>query len=227
MAFTPVIFAPDDRRAGTMWRPSILLVDDHTLVLEAFKKLLETEFDVVGTVTDGQSLFPVATELKPDVIVLDLGMPQLNTAEAGRELKKLLPRTKLVVLTMNEDPDVARDSLQHWASGFLLKKSAGSELVTAIRDALRSKAYVTPSIARRLQEDFIRDPRPGQHHKELTGRQREVLKLLAEGRTMKESAEALQITPRTVAFHKYKIMEEFGLKTNSDIVKLALREKVI
>jgi len=210
-----------------MRRPSILLVDDHTLVLEAFKKLLEPEFDIVGTVTDGQNLLPVATQLKPDIVVLDLGMPQLNSSEAGRELKKLLPRTKMIVLTMNEDPEVARDSLQNWASGFVLKKSAGVELVTAIRDALQSRSYVTPMIARRMEENFIRDPKPGQQHKELTNRQREVLKLLAEGRTMKESAKALQITPRTVAFHKYKIMEEFGLKTNSDIVKLALRERVI
>jgi DNA-binding NarL/FixJ family response regulator len=157
---------------------------------------------------------------------LDIGMPELNGMQAGSELKKLLPRTKLIVLTVNEDPELAREALRHWASGYLLKKSAGSELITAIREALRGRSYVTPSMARRLQEEFIRDPR-ADRKKELTARQREVLKLLAEGRTMKEVAEALHVTPRTVAFHKYRIMEDFGLKTNSDVVKFAIRERVI
>jgi DNA-binding NarL/FixJ family response regulator len=208
-----------------MWRPTVLLVDDHNLVVEAFKKLLEAEFDIVGTVSNGQDLLKITNELKPDVILLDLGMPQLNGLEAGRELKKLLPRTKLIVLTMNEDTEVARESLRLWASGYLLKKSAGSELVKAVRDALHGRTYVTPTVAQRLEEDFIRDPQP--EHKELTSRQREVLKLLAEGRTMKETADELHVTPRTVAFHKYKIMEEFGLKNNSDLVKLALRERIV
>ena len=208
-----------------MWRPRVLLVDDHNLVVEAFKKLLEPEFDIVGTVSNGESLMRVTNELKPDVVLLDLAMPELNALEAGQELKKLLPRTKLIVLTMNEDTEVARESLRLWASGYLLKKSAGSELVKAVKDALQGKTYVTPAVAQRLEEDFIRDPQL--EHKELTSRQREVLKLLAEGRTMKQTADELHVTPRTVAFHKYKIMEEFGLKTNSDLVKLALREHIV
>lgn len=208
-----------------MWRPSVLLVDDHTLVLEAFKKLLEPEFNIVGTVSNGADLLQVTTELKPDVILLDLGMPQLNGMEAGRALKQLLPRTKLIVLTMNENSDLARESLKVWASGFLLKKSAGRELVQAVREALQGKTYVTPAIARRLQDEFMRDPEF--EHKQLTERQREVLRLLAEGRTMKQTADELHVTPRTIAFHKYKIMEEFGLKTNSDLVKLALRERIV
>ena len=208
-----------------MWRPSVLLVDDHTLVLEAFKKLLEPEFNIVGTVSNGADLLQVTTELKPDVILLDLGMPQLNGMEAGRALKQLLPRTKLIVLTMNENSDLARESLKVWASGFLLKKSAGRELVQAVREALQGKTYVTPAIARRLQDEFMRDPEF--EHKQLTERQREVLRLLAEGRTMKQTADELHVTPRTIAFHKYKIMEEFGLKTNSDLVRLALRERIV
>lgn len=208
-----------------MWRPTILLVDDHILVLDAFKKLLEPEFEIVGTVSDSQSALSVATDLKPDIIVLDLGMPNMNGLEAGPELKKRLPRTKLIVLTMNEDSEIARESLRLWASGYLLKKSAGSELVKAIREALRGRTYVTPLTEHQLQEEFIRNPE-FDHTKALTARQREVLKLLAEGRTMKETATILHVTPRTIAFHKYKIMEEFGLKTNSDLVKLALREKV-
>jgi DNA-binding NarL/FixJ family response regulator len=209
-----------------MGRPGILLADDHTLVVEAFKRLLEPEFDIVGTVSDGRTLLAVAPQSKPDVIVLDIGMPQLSGMEAGTELKRILPRTKLIVLTMNEDPDIAREAVAHWASGYLLKKSAGSELITAIREALRGRSYVTPRVALRLQDEFVRDPRPD-HKKGLTPRQRQVLQLLAEGRTMKEVAETLHVTPRTVAFHKYRIMEDFGLKTNSDLVKFAIREKVI
>jgi DNA-binding NarL/FixJ family response regulator len=209
-----------------MGRPGVLLADDHILVLEAFKKLLEPEFEVVGTISDGNTLLPVALGLKPDVIVLDLGMPQLKPLEVGSELKRLLPRTRLIVLTMNEDSEIARESLRLWASGYLLKKSAGSELIKAIREALRGRSYVTPKIARLLQDEFVRNPSPNRK-KELTLRQREVLQLLAEGRTMKETADALHLTPRTVAFHKYRIMEEFGLKTNSDLVKFAIRERVI
>ena len=209
-----------------MQRPRVLLADDHTLVLEAFKKLLEPEFDIVGTVSDGRSLLSAAHDLKPDVIVLDLGMPELSGMQAGVQLKKLLPRTKLVVLTMNEDSDLASEALHHWASGYLLKKSAGAELAKAIRETLRGRSYVTPKIAHRLEEQFVRDPRPD-HKKVLTSRQKEVLQLLAEGHTMREAADALHVTPRTVAFHKYRIMEDFGLKTTSDLVKFAIREHVI
>ena len=209
-----------------MWRPTVLLVDDHTLVLDAFKKLLEPEFEIVGTVSDSQAAMSAAVSLKPDIVVLDLGMPNINGMEAGSELKKRLPRTKVIVLTMNEDSEIARESLRRWASGYLLKKSAPSELVNAIREALHGRTYVTPLTDHELQEQCIHDPQ-FEHARALTPRQREVLKLLAEGRTMKETADALHVTPRTIAFHKYKIMEEFGLKNNSDLVKLALREKVV
>lgn len=209
-----------------MARPGVLLADDHTLVLEAFKKLLEPEFEVVGTVSDGRALLSVAPGLKPDVIVLDLSMPELNGMEAGMQLRRLVPRTKVVVLTMNEDPDIPREALRHWASGYLLKKSAGSELIKAIREVLRGRTYVTPRVAQQLREGFVRDPRR-KHKRSLTSRQREVLLLLAEGRTMKETADLLHVTPRTVAFHKYRIMEDFDLKTTSDLVKFAIRERVI
>ncbi|HXY07877.1 MAG TPA: response regulator transcription factor [Terriglobales bacterium] len=209
-----------------MGRPGVLLADDHTLVLEAFKRLLEPEFDIVGTVSDGRALLSAAPRSKPDVIVLDIGMPELSGMEAGLELKRLLPGTKLIVLTMCEDPDLAREALRNWASGYLLKKSAASELVKAIREALRGRSYVTPKIAQRLQDEFVRDPRTDRQ-RELTTRQREVLQLLAEGRTMKETANQLHVTPRTIAFHKYRIMEDFGLKNNSELVKFAIRERVI
>lgn len=209
-----------------MARPRILLADDHTLVVEGFRKLLESQFEIVGTVSDGRTLLTVAQQLKPDVIILDIGMPLLSGMDAGRELKRLVPRTKLIVLTMNEDPDIAREALRHWASAYLVKKSSGSELIKAVREVLKGKSYVTSRIAQRLMDEFVRDPRIG-HTKELTPRQREVLHLLAEGRTMKETADLLHLTPRTIAFHKYRIMEEFGLKTNSDLVRFAIRERVI
>jgi DNA-binding NarL/FixJ family response regulator len=209
-----------------MWRPKILLIDDHILVMDAFKKMLEPEFDVVGTASDSRTALSLAESLKPDIIVLDIGMPNLNGLQAGPELKKRLPRAKLIVLTMNEDSEIARESLRLWASGFLLKKSAASELVKAIREALHGRTYVTPLTEHQLEEEFIRNPE-FDHTRSLTPRQREVLRLLAEGKTMRETADALHVTPRTIAFHKYKIMEEFGLKTNSDLVKLALREKVL
>lgn len=209
-----------------MGRPSVILADDHILVLEALKKLLDPEFDIVGTVCEGRALLTEGQKLKPDVIVLDLGMPDMSGMEAGVRLKKLLPGTKMVVLTMNEDIDLAREALHQWASGYLLKKSAGSELIKAIREALHGRCYTTPKIAQRLQEEFVRDPR-AVHKRVLTSRQKEVLQLLAEGRTMKEAADALHVTPRTVAFHKYRIMEDFGLKTTSDLVRFAIHERLI
>jgi DNA-binding NarL/FixJ family response regulator len=209
-----------------MGRPRILLADDHTLVVEGFRKLLETEFEIVGVAPDGRALLAAALQQKPDVIVLDIGMPLLSGIDAGRELKRLVPRTRLIVLTMNEDPDIAREALRHWASAYLLKKSAGTELIRAVREVLKGKSYVTPRLAQRLMDEFVRDPRLGRT-KELTPRQREVLHLLAEGRTMKETADLLHLTPRTVAFHKYRIMDEFGLKTNSDLVRFAIREHIV
>jgi DNA-binding NarL/FixJ family response regulator len=209
-----------------MGRPRILLADDHTLVVEGFRKLLETEFEIVGVAPDGRALLAAALQQKPDVIVLDIGMPLLSGIDAGRELKRLVPRTRLIVLTMNEDPDIAREALRHWASAYLVKKSAGTELIRAVREVLKGKSYVTPRLAQRLMDEFVRDPRLGRT-KELTPRQREVLHLLAEGRTMKETADLLHLTPRTVAFHKYRIMDEFGLKTNSDLVRFAIREHIV
>lgn len=207
-------------------RPHVLIADDHTLVVDAFKKLLEPHFEIVGTVSNGRELLEVAPKLNPDVVILDLGMPLLNGQDAGERLKGLLPNAKLIVLTMNEDPEIAAASLEKWASGFLLKSSAGTELIQAIREVLRGKSFVTPRIGQKLFDRFVRDPR-AEHTKRLTSRQREVLQLLAEGRTMKEAADILHVTPRTIAFHKYKIMDEFGLKTNSDLLRFAIKERLV
>jgi DNA-binding NarL/FixJ family response regulator len=209
-----------------MDQPSVLIADDHVLVAEAFKVLLEPDYRVVKLVSDGLGLISAAKELKPDVVLLDLNMPLLNGLDAGQEVKRLLPATKLIVLTMNEDADVASKALHTWASGYLLKKSAAVELKTAIAMILRGSTYVTPSIAQKLMDEFIRDPR-AVHAKNLTPRQRQVLQLLAEGKSMKEAAAVLDIAVRTIAFHKYRIMEEFGLKNNSDLVRFAIREHII
>jgi len=207
--------------------PRILLADDHTMLLEAFRRLLEGKCEVVGAVSDGRALLREAPVLKPDVLVVDIGMPLLNGLEAGRQLKKMLPSVKLIFLTMNEDSDLAAEAMRSGASAYLLKSSAASELFRAIQDVLKGKTYVTPKIARGMQQAFIRYPRGRRHQKSLTARQREVIQLLAEGKSMKEAADFLNVTPRTVAFHKYRIMEELGLKTSADLVQFAIRNRIV
>ena len=209
-----------------MPRTRLLLADDHTLLVDAFRKLLEPEFEIVGTASDGRTLLAGALQLRPDVVVVDLGLPLLNGMDAGRELKKLMPQIKLLVVTMSEDVGVAAEALREWASGYLLKKSAGTELTHAIREVVKGRTYVTPHVAQQLVDQFILEPEL-HAKKSLTSRQREVLQLLAEGRTMKEAANILKLTTRTVAFHKYRIMQEFGLQNNSELLKLAIREHLV
>jgi DNA-binding NarL/FixJ family response regulator len=207
--------------------PRILLADDHTMLLEAFRRLLEGKCEVVGAVSDGRALLREAPVLKPDVLVIDIGMPLLNGLEAGRQLKEMLPSVKLIFLTMNEDSDLAAEAMRSGASAYLLKSSAASELFRAIQDVLKGKTYVTPKIARGMEQAFIRYPRGRRHQKSLTARQREVIQLLAEGKSMKEAADFLNVTPRTVAFHKYRIMEELGLKTSADLVQFAIKNRIV
>ena len=208
-------------------RRRVLLADDHTLLLEAFEKLLEHKFTVVGTVSDGRALLSAAAELKPDVIVLDIGMPLLNGLDAARQLKKTMPAIKLIFLTMNEDPNVASEAFRAGASGYLLKTSAASELSKAINAALCGRTYVTPHVTQGMEESLNRQPSDGLDTPQLTPRQREVLQLLAEGRSMKEAAKILNVTPRTVAFHKYRMMEQLNLKNNMDLIQFALRECIV
>jgi DNA-binding NarL/FixJ family response regulator len=208
-----------------MERPRILIADD-ALVAEAFKDLIEPDYQVIRVVPDGITLLSTAVEMKPDVVLMDMEMSLLNGVNAGRELKKLLPKTKVILLAMNDDPDVASKALCQWSSGYLLKRSAGVELKRAIGEVLRGHSYVTPSIAQKLIDEFLRTPRQSRT-KELTTRQRQVLQLLAEGHSMKEAAEILNVAVRTIAFHKYRIMEDFGVKTNSDLVRFAMREHLI
>jgi len=207
--------------------PRIILADDHALFVEALRKLAAPHVEVVATVGDGRALLETAQALKPDVVVIDVGMPLLNGLDAGRELKKRLPNVKLIFLTMNEDPDLAVEAMKSGASGYLLKTSAGSELFSAIREALRGKSYVTPQIARGTQESFIRDPRGAKCQNLLTPRQREVLQLLVEGKPMKVVADILRIAPRTVAFHKYRVMKDLGLKSNAELIRFAIKNRIV
>jgi DNA-binding NarL/FixJ family response regulator len=208
-------------------RCRVLLADDHTLLLEAFEKLLGHDYMVVGTVSDGRALLSAAAELKPDVIMLDIAMPLLNGLDAARKLKKTMPKVKLIFLTMNEDPNVANEALRAGASGYLLKTSALSELSKAIHEALCGRIYVTPLIAQGMEDSLSWQPAENRGVPQLTFRQREVLQLLAEGHSMKEAAKILNVTPRTVAFHKYRMMKEFSLKTNADLIQFALREHIV
>jgi DNA-binding NarL/FixJ family response regulator len=208
-------------------RPRVLIADDHTFVAEACVKLLEPEFEVVGIVGDGQALLEKAPDLKPDIIVLDVGMPLLNGLEAGKRIKSLVRTVKIVYLTMNNDLGIAAEAFRLGASGYLLKTSAAAELASAIREVLKGKLYVSPLITKDVDAFFLEVRVSHMGQEKLTNRQREVLQLLAEGRSMKEVAYILKLTPRTVAFHKYKIMDQLRLKTNSDLVQYAIREHVI
>ena len=206
----------------------VVLADDHLLILEAFRKLLEPQFEVVGVASDGRALVEVAFRLNPDIVVLDVAMPILNGIEAGRQLRKVMPAVKLIYLTMNEDPDLAAEVLREGASGFLLKTSAARELFQAIDMALDGATYVTPRIAQGLAELFIRD---GSHNRKrdrsLTPRQREVVQLLAEGKSIKEAAHILGVAERTVCFHKYQVMEERGLKSSASLVQFAIKNRIL
>jgi DNA-binding NarL/FixJ family response regulator len=205
-------------------RPRILLADDHTLLLDAFKALLTPEFDVVGTVTDGRMLLEACVRLDPDVVVLDIAMPLLNGLDAGRQLRAQRRSLKLIYLTMNPCPDLAAEALRLGASGYVLKHSAAHELTQAIREALKGRSYITPLVTRDVVGSLLHH-RPGRQ--ELTTRQREVLQLLAEGRSMKEVGAILNLTPRTVAFHKYRMMEQLRLKTTAELVQFAVKQGVV
>jgi DNA-binding NarL/FixJ family response regulator len=209
-------------------RSRILIADDHNMVAELLKQLLDNDFDVVGTFGDGRALVSAAVELKPDVIVLDVAMPVLNGLDAGRQAKKMLPSVKLVYLTMNPDAEVAAEAFTLGASGYLLKTSAASELTTAVREALRGRTYLSKDLSR----DTI-DSLRWQHNKlvdvnaRLTHRQREVLQLLAEGKVMKEIAAILHTSPRTVNYHKYTMMKILGVKSNAELVRYAVRNHIV
>jgi len=208
-------------------KPRVIVADDHTLVAEALCQVISAHCEVILTVSDGHALLESVACHKPDVIVIDISMPLLNGLEAGRQIKTKFPTIKLIYLTMNEDPELAMEAMRFGASGYLLKKSAGSELLQAIQAAVRGKSYVTKQIARGMQESFIRNPQVRSGSKSLTPRQRQVVQLLAEGNSMKQAAAVLRVAPRTVAFHKYRIMQDLGLKTTAELVQFAVKSRII
>jgi len=210
-----------------MRRPRVLLADDHQMLLDALKELLEPKYEVVGLVTDGRAVLKVAEKLRPDIIVLDIAMPQLNGLDAGRQIKQSMPSVKLLFMTMNEDPYLVGEAFRAGASAFLLKQAAGLELDEAIKEVLKGGSYVTPSAAKGLDNISLREPKNREFAPEPTARQREVIQLLAEGRTMKEIARLLYITPRTVAAHKYAVMELLQLKTSAEVVQYAIKHRII
>ena len=210
-----------------MTRPRVMLADDHRLVRDAMARLLEPDCEVVGAVGDGRALHDAAPALRPDVVVLDIAMPQLNGLDAARQLRRVMPAVRVVFLTMTEDPDVAAEAFRAGAAGYLLKNSAASELLQAIREVMLGRSYVTPLVTRDLVESLLHPRESRAKPAELSPRQREVLQLLAEGHTMKEIASTLKITPRTVAFHKYSMMELLGLRSSAELIQYAFRNHIL
>ena len=210
-----------------MTRPRVLLADDHLMLLDALKGLLEPAYSVVGLVREGRALLKAADRLRPDVVVLDIAMPHLNGLDAGRQLKKKMPAVKLIFLTMNEDPYLVGEAFRAGASAFLLKQAAGMELTDAIAKVLKGGTYVTPSAAKGQTNISLREPQDRDHAPEPTSRQREVIQLLAEGRSMKEAAHILNITVRTIAAHKYSVMDLLQIETNAELVQYAVKHGII
>jgi len=205
-------------------RASVLLADDHTIVAEGLQSLLEDEFELVGTVTDGRALVDSALKLRPDIILADISMPLLNGLDATRQIKKQRPGAKIIFLTMHSEPQLVAEGFKAGASGYLLKQSAGEELIRAIREVLMGRTYITPLIASDLIAVLTRsDPQENQQGAKITARQREVLQLIAEGRTMKEIAGLLKISARTVEAHKYEMMQTLGVQTTAELIQYAIR----
>lgn len=211
----------DDRRAR------VLLADDHKIVAEGIRSLLEPEFNLIGTAEDGRQLLKACEKECPDVVVMDISMPLLNGIEAARQLKKMGCDAKIIFLTMHPDAVYGRRAFEAGASGYVLKHSAPSELVHAIRQALQGRVYVTPLIAREVLQSLMDKPSTSDDELNLTARQREVLQLLAEGLSAKEVASVLNISPRTVEFHKYQMMEKLSLSSSAELLQFAIKHGIV
>jgi DNA-binding NarL/FixJ family response regulator len=201
----------------------ILIADDHQLLADACKSLLEPEFQVVGIVTDGRRLIAAAAELRPDIIILDIHMPHLNGLDAGGQVKQKLPGVKLVFLTMTMEAEVAAEAFRRGASAYVLKQSAGDELLLAVRTVSQGASYLSPLIARETMTYLLNQEGTSSGEKGITTRQSEILQLLAEGMSMKEVANLLDIKPGTVAFHKYQMMQTLNVKTNAELLEYAIK----
>jgi DNA-binding NarL/FixJ family response regulator len=203
----------------------ILIADDHRLFADACKGILEPEFAVVGIVVDGRDLVDSAFTLRPDVILLDISMPRLNGLDAGEQIKHKLPATKLIFLTMSMSPEVVADAFRRGASAYVTKQSAGIELPVAIRRVMRGESYLSPLIARETVTFLLNNKQPPKSN--ITRRESEVLQLLAEGMSMKQVADVLDIQPGTVAYHKYKMMEKLEIKTSAELITFAMKRQMI
>ena len=208
-----------------MRKPRILLADDHALVLEGFRRILEGHYELVGTVGDGRALLEAAKTMHPDIVILDISMPLLNGIDAAAQLKKICPKAKIIIMTMHADTDYVRSAFEAGASAYVLKRSAVDELEQAIRAVIEGHSYITPLITKELVDVFLATG--SEKSGGLTPRQREVLQHLAEGRTAKEIANLLKITSRTVEFHKGQIMDHLNLRTTADLIKYALTHGIV
>jgi DNA-binding NarL/FixJ family response regulator len=206
--------------------PRILLADDHVMLLDALAKLLADEWDVVGRVSDGRDVAAAAEQLRPELIVLDIAMPPVSGLDVGRQIKQVLPQIKLVFMTMNDDPELAAEAFRAGASGYVLKRSAATELSTAIREVMKGRSYVPSFLTRDIMSALLADPRRPQS-RELSPRQQQVLRRLASGDSMKEVAAALNVSPRTVAFHKYQMMTQLQIKSTAELIQYAVKHKVV
>ena len=208
-----------------MSRARVILADDHAIVLDGLRRILEAEFELVATANDGRGLVEEVARLKPDVAVTDISMPLLNGLDAFRQCRDAHSGTRFVFLTANPDVALATQAFRLGASGYVLKQAASEELVGAIREALRGRTYITPRIANEVLQNLMAGG--GESGVELTSREREVLQLLAEGKTLKEAAAVLNVSPRTIEFHKNNIAEKTGLKTTAELARYAARQGLV
>jgi DNA-binding NarL/FixJ family response regulator len=208
-------------------KPRIAIVDDHTLLAEALGRFLEPEADVVAHYEDGRGFLAEVGRITPDIVVLDFSLPSMNGLDVARELGRIAPAVRIIFLTMNEDPAVAAEAIRMGASGYLLKRCAGSELPAAVREAMHGRVYITPLLTGKLVGSLVNDPRARKPVDRLSTRQREVLQLLAGGRSMKETAAILHLSARTVAFHKYRMMEQLHADSTAALIQIAVREGLV
>ena len=210
-----------------MKKPSVLMADDHSMILAGLRKLVEADYDVVGTVEDGRALVEAAQKLRPDLILLDISMPLLNGLEAARQLRTLVPDSKIIFLTMHASPTYATEAFQAGASGYLLKHSAADELSQAIKSVLQGRHYLTPLLTKEVM-DSVLSPSTGERGTAtaLTPRQREVLQLVAEGHGTKEIATILSLSVKTVEFHKARLMQQLDLHSIANLTKYAITEGI-
>jgi DNA-binding NarL/FixJ family response regulator len=209
-------------------KPRVVLADDHTIVTEGLKALLDPEFEIVATVDNGRAAIKAVRDFNPAVIVLDISMPQLNGIDTAREIRKVAPKVKIVILTMHTELSYVQAALAAGASGYVIKHSASVDLLLAIRRALSGHTYITRGIVKNDVDALVRRSRRARGASpQLTSRQREVLQLLAEGRSAKEAAAILNLSSRTVEFHKYRIMQQLGLRTSAELTQFAIKHKII